>query len=774
MIERVSQFLLRFRLAVWGVVLALTLALGWFVPAIQFDQSVESFFPDDHPALVAYERSKTSFGGDHLIFVVYDDPQLWTAAGMERVRELADALAAIDGVEKVDAMDQMPVPWKVDDAVAAMTSKSKSLFKLMTMLGGRITVKMLVKSSAHSPERQAETRQQICAHPLFNGLLVDAEGKSTAVVVRLGDPERHHSAVTSIREAADKFGATHKVGRVAVAGPPVLIVDGFESIEHDNRTLGIVAMLLMSLTMFVAVRNPGWALLPLMAGWATWEITKAFLVGFDLRLSLSSGPIIAQTIVLCMPAASHLAVRYGELLRQGLSKDAAIAQSHRAVFLPVAWCAMTAASGYLAMWAATSVAPVAQFGLTMFVCNLIAGAFTWSLGPGSMVFAVPWIGRQSGAETGAVVSQGVGSMTDWVIRHPGRTLGLFIAPVLLAAVGMSQLAFESNYINVFRPTARVARDYTFIEERMGGIGLVELVFPAPKQVTREWLSRLAETSSELDKVDPDLVSSVISLADILTFPRDLGDADPQDFLNQKIELLSTESYSHFLTNFWDREHHVMRILVRIRESAQADRKEQCFVGMQQKVRVGLSKDVFVTGLSHLMTQITHAMVVTSFASGAWSAGISLLMLWVALRSFRMALLALLPTLLAVGLVLGVMGWIGLKIDMSTVFVASVAIGLSVDDAFHCLLRWKENLHAGQTPLEGLHEAYTGSGAGVVLSSAGVSLGFLAMLFSDFLPMFHYGWLISVATLGGSLGNLVVIPAVLAYSVKRPDPSAPSR
>lgn len=766
MVERLSQFLLRYRLGVWAVVLAFCVSGWWFVPPIRFDQSVESFFPEGHPALEAYQRSKASFGGDNLVFVAYDDPQLWTQDGMGRVRELADALAEVPGVERVDAMDQMPVPWKVDSAVAALASRSKSVFKLMTILGGRINVQMLVKSSEHDPDSQAETRKAISAHPLFNGLLVDAEGKSTALVVRLGDPEEHQAAVMGIRDAADRFGAAHKLGHLAVAGPPVLIVDGFVAIEHDNRTLGVVAMLLMGLTMFAAVRNPGWALLPLVAGWATWETTKAFLVGFDLRLSLSAGPIIAQTIVLCMPAASHLAVRFGELLRTGMPREDAIRSAHGAVLLPVAWCALTAASGYLAMWAATTVAPIAQFGLTMFVCNLMAGVLTWALGPGSMAYAFPWFGGRNAVQAGATVAEGVGTMTDWVIRHPGRTLSAFIAPVLLAAVGLANLGFESNYINVFRPSARVARDYRFIEERMGGIGLVELVFPAPEKITREWLDRLSGTAKELETVDPQLISAVISLADILTFPEKLGDTDPQDFLDQKIDLLSGKSYSHFLDNFWDRKNGVVRILVRIRESAQADRKERCFDGMLQKVRAGLSKDVFVTGLSHLMTQITHAVVMTSFASGLWSAGISLLMLWVALGSLRVALLALSPTLLAVGLVLGVMGWIGLKIDMSTVFVASVAIGLSVDDAFHCLLRWKENLKAGQPSVVALRDAYAGSGAGVILSSAGVSLGFLAMLFSNFLPMFHYGWLISVATLGGSLGNLVVIPAVLAYAMRQ--------
>jgi len=107
--------------------------------------------------------------------------------------------------------------------------------------------------------------------------------------------------------------------------------------------------------------------------------------------------------------------------------------------------------------------------------------------------------------------------------------------------------------------------------------------------------------------------------------------------------------------------------------------------------------------------------------------------------------------------------------MSTALVAGVAIGLSVDDAVHCLLRWKQEKRAGRSSDEALRIAYAGTGPGVVLSSSAVSLGFLAMLFSEFVPMSSFGWLVAVATAGGSLGNLVVIPAILSLTTTREKP-----
>jgi predicted RND superfamily exporter protein len=134
-------------------------------------------------------------------------------------------------------------------------------------------------------------------------------------------------------------------------------------------------------------------------------------------------------------------------------------------------------------------------------------------------------------------------------------------------------------------------------------------------------------------------------------------------------------------------------------------------------------------------------------------------------------LALLPTALAVGLVLGLMGWLGIRLDLSTALVASVAMGLAVDDTFHCLLRWKQHVRSGSNTQDALRASYAGTGPGVVLSSAAVSLGFLAMMFSQFVPTANFGWLVSAATLGGSLGNLVLLPACLAAFGSRQSASA---
>jgi predicted RND superfamily exporter protein len=161
-----------------------------------------------------------------------------------------------------------------------------------------------------------------------------------------------------------------------------------------------------------------------------------------------------------------------------------------------------------------------------------------------------------------------------------------------------------------------------------------------------------------------------------------------------------------------------------------------------------------------MTKTTEAILVTQWSTFLWSLVGILTMLTIALRGPALAALALLPTLLAVGLVLGLMGWLGIKLDMATALVASVALGLSVDDTFHCLLQFRRERRA-RPFRESLYRSYAVTGPGVILSSLAVAVGFAALRLSEFVPFVYFGTMVCIATAGSTLGNLVLLPACLS-------------
>lgn len=201
------------------------------------------------------------------------------------------------------------------------------------------------------------------------------------------------------------------------------------------------------------------------------------------------------------------------------------------------------------------------------------------------------------------------------------------------------------------------------------------------------------------------------------------------------------------------------MLIRIKEQQPATDKSRIFRMATQAAASEFGPSTFLTGLSYLMTRTTQAVIATQWGTFAWSAAGILLMLTLAFRSPVLAALAILPTLLSVALVLGLMGWLGIRLDMATALVASVALGLSVDDTFHCLLQFHRHRET-QGFRRRLFESYRVSGPGVILSSLAVAIGFGALRASEFEPFVNFGTMVGIATAGSTLGNLAVLPACL--------------
>ncbi len=343
-------------------ILLLVLAVGG--RRVGYEQSINSFFAEDDPYMRVYQQAARTFGDDNFVFVVYDDPDLLTPAGLDRVSELAAAVAAgkIEGVQRVESLDAMPLFWAVDDALLALDrlpamarnlamSTAKRTIKNLDLKTNAMTVSGAVRASAGDAATLKGLKDRLIQHPLFLGTLIDSSGTTTAVVVRLKKTHEHNviATVAALREAADGFAARHALARPAVVGPPVLLADGFAAIEVDGRRLAVVGMILIGVVTLSAVRSVWWAIVPIVAGWVIWLATEEILARFGIKLALSGGPLVAQIIVLTMPAASHLAIHFRDDRRREADPRRAARSTLSSVAVPIAWTAITGAIGYGAL-----------------------------------------------------------------------------------------------------------------------------------------------------------------------------------------------------------------------------------------------------------------------------------------------------------------------------------------------------------------------------------------------------------------------------------------
>ena len=764
--------LLAARYALFLLVVASLAGLIVFGRHVRYEQSLESFFPDDDPAVIDYKKASSLFGNDNLIFISYDDPELLTPEGLARVAELATAVGPdrVPAVVEVQSLDRMPAFWTIDDGLiglvslpsfarAAATRLAKNAVDVPPTVGSEL-------SAAKAPEALAALKAKITAHPLLQGTVVNDRGTSTAVVVRLKGMAQVDAKATiaALRDAADAFASKHKMGTPALVGPPVLLADGFTAIERDGRRLATVGMVLIGLVTLSATRSLWWAIVPILAGWTIWLGAETVLSLLGLKLSLSSGPLVAQIIVLTMPAASHLAIHFRDDSRSDRDRRSAARSTLSAVTRPILWCAVTGGIGYAALLT-SNVRPVFQFGAVLAVCTVLGSLLTLAISPIAML---PPFRLEIPVEFGSTsrVGEALGRVTRKVVEHPGIVLLFVLLLVAPLALGMTRLGYESNYINAFEPEARVVRDYHSTESRLGGIGLISLVVPNEGPIDAASLAKFADLDRELAAIERDgekAVSRTISLATVLdpdgrllALPK----AQAAEAIATKLDFVASSPQAALLNSFRNPKTGAARVLVRVSEQQEASAKKATFTQALELARDRFGDGAFVTGLSYLLNRTTEGVIATQWNTIGWSIGSILVMLTIAFRGPVLAALAILPTLLAVGLVLGLMGWIGIRLDVATALVGSVALGLSVDDTFHCLLQYRE-LRKTSPFRESLFASYAVTGPGVLLSSLAVAAGFGILRFSEFVPFSNFGAMVAIATLGSSVGNLVLLPACLS-------------
>jgi predicted RND superfamily exporter protein len=774
----VIRTLLAARYGTFAIVAILFMALAMAGKRVTYEQSIKSFFADDDPYMAVYQQAARTFGDDNFAFLVYEDPKLLTNEGMARVSELAESVspAHVEAAQRVESLDSMPLAWAIDDALLAMDrlpalarnlakNAARRAIKNVDLKTSAMTVAGAVRAAAGNTAALAALKDRLTKHRLFVGSLIDAAGTTTAVVVRLRKTHEHNVIGTTqvLRRLADDFATRHHLRRPAVVGPPVLLADGFTAIEVDGRRLALVGMELIGVVTLSAVQSLWWAIVPMLASWVIWLATEAILASLNIKLTLSGGPLVAQIIVLTMPAASHLAIHFRDNLRREANPHRAAHSTLAAVAAPIIWTAITGAIGYGAL-ITSDVMPIRQFGAILSTCTFGAAILVMVISPIAMLPPFPLeIPVRHGSRS--PVAGGMNRLILWVYHHPRAIVIVVLAVVLPVAVGLVRLSYETNYINLFRPETRVVGDYFAVESKLGGIGLVELVVPMGKTISPRSLADLRAVEQRIQGIrvsDPMALAGILSLATVLD-PDGRIAALPQDrqerLIADKLELISVSSEDGLIRSFWNAETGETRFLIRLKEQQSAADKSLIFRQATAAAAQTFGPESHLTGLSFLMTRTTEAIIATQWATFLWSAISILLMLTLAFRSFVLAVLAILPTMLSVALVLGLMGWFKIKLDMATALVASVALGLSVDDTFHCLLQFHRDRKVRRFRRR-LFESYQVSGPGVILSSLAVAVGFAALRASEFEPFINFGTMVGIATAGSTLGNLVLLPACL--------------
>lgn len=712
---------------------AVLLAILAWRPASQlmFDQSIESLYAPHNPRLIAFLKSKAWFGGDEFVILAYADPDLLddddrlTEAARDRIIALAEKLSQIPGIQ----------PHSVQHLADAL----------------------------RFPYARHRVREFV------EGVLLGPDGRSTAIIGRL---ESEHDAATPRAETFRRVRelAASQDRPVVIVGEPIQVHDMFRYVEQDGATLGLASTGLLLLVILILFRSIRWMILPVLVVQITLLWTKAILVLSHLQLSMVSSMLNSLVTIIGIATVMHVTVRFRE---KSATKDRveALRETMQELIAPTFWTITTTAAGFAAVMS-SHITPVASFGLMMSLATLLVFVAFLTFVPGGVLFGGA-TSRPSTAPAESHLSRSLDRLIDGVVHHP-RMVGLVMAGLsAFCAAGLFRLTVETDFSKNFREHSPIVRALEFFERRLGGAGTWEVNFPAPDELSEEFLDEvrgLADDLRELqERASADRLTKVVAMTDGLDLiPKNLvfTRLSPETRLGL-LNMLQPE----FASSLYNAEKGRMRILLRALERQPSEAKLRLIQEVEARARKRFGDDIEATGLFVLLTYLIESLMDDQLTSFLIAAAALVGLMAIAFRSVIIGCILLIPNLFPIVLVIGTMGWIGLPVNIATAMIASVSMGLTIDSSIHYLFGYRQARAAGKSFEDSVRATHQGVGLALVFANVALIAGFTVLTLSHFIPLVYFGVLVSVAMFGGLLGNLVLMPLLLR--LVEPSESAPA-
>ena len=718
---------------------------------LEFSRSIDAMFDRADPALVPYARMTRTFGGSEVVLAAYDDAELFTPAGIARLGELTATLRALPGV-------------------AAATSLAT------TPLGRRI----IATDTSPSARRIVS---------LMEGYVVGADHRTAAVACTLDPPAP--ALVTAREQAVSRAGtidrlraimATYSAG--TLAGEPAMLRDGFAMLEWDGTVLAWASVALTGGVLLFFFRSLRWVVVPMAVVLTALWTTRGLLSVAGLKLTMVSTMLSAMVTVVAIATVTHIIVAYRLQRDAGWEPAAALTRSLALLMWPISGAIATDIVGFGSL-IASRVGPVHDFGIMT------------AIGAGMVLVAValvlPWVAlagrfdadpRRAWGES--TLEVGLDRLVWRIVQHPRPILAGTILMTAAAIAGLFRLEVETDFTRNFRSDSPTVAAYDMVESRLGGAGVWDVLVPVTGAVDAELLGRVARFETrlreEVTTVDGAALTKVMSVADVIeaVSPVSLERLEASPFGNwavaQAIAVMQRqlpELSGALLGQDPSDGSSWLRVMLRARERQPADAKRTIIadvrrIAVEEFPATGpTSGGAEVTGFFVLLAKLVERLLADQWLTFGLAAACIWLLLSLAFRSPLLGGVALVPNGLPIFVVLGLLGWAGVKMNMGTAMIAAVSLGLSVDSSIHYIAAFRRRRAEGEGVGLSLQSAHRTAGRAMIFSTLALAVGFLALTTSGFMPTVSFGWISCITLLGGLVGNLVVLPVLLTLLAPQP-------
>jgi predicted RND superfamily exporter protein len=795
----------------------------YFANDFRLDASADSLLLENDQALRQTREVYKHYGGSEFLFVTFAPKgDLFSDKNLEVIRRLRDDLKQVKHIASVTSLVDVPLLTVVKGTLLQLSKNYRTLLdkdvdkdkarkeltesplfsQLIISRDGKVTaLKLDLEQNPEFLDLQ-DQRNDLIAKKYDSGLSEQEARRLDQIEKRYREVketlnEQNHRMIGDIRTVMSHY---QQYGSLHLGGLPMIANDMIEFIKSDLVVFGLGVFVFMIAMLAIIFRQMRWVVLPLLSCVFSGLLMIGLLgfVGWDVTVISSN--FIALMLILTMSMNIHLVVRYRQLLRDypDQSQHWLVSETARKMVWPSLYTALTTMMGFCSL-VFSDIKPVIDFGWMMTIGLGVAFVTSFLLFPCVLML----LNKRPVVASGEKRSPVTAALAHITERHGGKVMWFSVILAVVSLIGMSLLRVENSFVNYFSRNTEIYQGLKLIDDELGGTTTLNIIlkFHTPPPVkangspaavsgggddmedfnavfgdvkvnkadywfTPEKIDLIKGVQDYLDSLPA--VGKVLSLASTVRVAESLVQGQEFNAFEMAIlyKRLPKALRASLIDPYVSLDRDEARITLRIKDSLPNLRRAALLAKIRHdlQTRFKLKPDQFqITGLLVLYNNMLQSLFKSQILTlGIVMLGIALMLL-ILFRSWKLAVIGIIPNILASCSILGLMGLAGIPLDMMTITIAAITIGIAVDDGIHYIHRFREELpRHNHDYIATLHYCHANVGSAAFYTSITIMAGFSILVLSNFIPTIYFGLLTALAMLLALLGALTLLPLLLLW------------
>lgn len=804
--------------------LCVVAGLGYFAKDFKIDASSETLIQENDESLRYARQIYSRYGIQDFLFIAYtphgDLLSDGVLADIKRLREDIAALSRVDSVITildVPLLESPRIPIKeltgkiptlasptVDRSLARREMTTSPLYKDLLVSPDLKTTAIQVNFKIDETFPKLINERDALRDKEAAGNLTDAEAARLDTVlgtitrsIEAADRDRHED-IAAIRAIMDE----HRDNADLFLGGVSMIADDLiRFVKNDLKVFSIGVFLFLILTMSVIFKKARWVILPMTCCIFAAIVMVGILGLFDWKVTVISSNFISIQLIITMTYAMHLVVRYREFLSEApeAGQRELVSRTVHVMLVPFLYAALTTVVGFGSL-ASSDIKPVITFGYMMMAGISVSLVMTLVFFPAGLMLL-----KKTPPPPPANARYSLSPFLARLTESRGKfILLLFIVLLGLSGVGISRLKVENAFIHYFKENTEIHQGMKVIDQQLGGttpldvvvdLGDAALADASPPPVAngsadavsdefdefsefeeagagessgKYWftpykMQKITEIHDYLENLPE--TGKVLSLGTMMKIADTLNEGKPLDSFELSLVYNEIpEQYKDLLVKpYASVENNQVRFSVRIKDTEPTLRRDELIRKIQRDLTETLGyrpEQIHLTGMMVLYNNMLQSL----FDSQIRTLGITVItmmfMYFILFRSLGLSFIAIFPSSISIAVVLGFMGWMGMPLDMMTITIASICVGMADDYAIHYIHRFMEEIPVDRNYIRAMHRCHGSIGYDMYYTSVTIIIGFSILALSNFIPSIVFGLLTGLAMLIALITSLTVLPALI--------------